>query len=161
MPKHAGMPGPVLNHKITLRKQLVMYEQYLACESIDAVAKANKLSPEVTAAIIARVPRDMLTVAQMRTARATMEMEEMAAVALLELRKLFKAGALEPKDIIAVLNITGAHLGKLLSVNTPQVQQNTFEIGADELLEAIRRADSRNKTIHSGGNSNRLPDMQG
>jgi len=151
-------PNAILSKRITLRRQLNIYEQFLSCESVEEVAAANKLSVGVTQAIVERVPRDLIPLTQLRRARACLDLEELAAAAIDRLRQIHSKDPWTLPQCIQVLNVAGTHFGKLIAADTPIVSQtnNSIDINADDLLEALNSARTRTVNANTGGNGNRL-----
>ena len=156
----SDVPGPQLSQPIPLRKQLTIYDAYVACEDVSQVAKAYELSPEVTQAIVDRVPRELIPLTQLRRVRACINLEELAQLAIDRLQALHTQKPWTLKQCLSILSTAGTHFGRLLSADVPvMMQQSTTVITGEAISDAIRTARANGESIAidpSKGNGNRM-----
>lgn len=157
--------GPTLRDRLTLRKQLRIYEDFVACEDVDEVATAHSLSPEVTRAIIERVPREAIPITQMRKAKLVLRLEELASRALDRIDELADTKPWTLRQCLTVLNTAGNHFSRILSAETPVVQQfnnkteNTMVVRGEDILAGLRRVRSESEVDESRGNGSRIHEV--
>jgi len=135
---------------IPVKRQLQIYEKWIATENVEAVAEDTGLSPTVVQHIIDRVPRELIPLTQLRS-------EEVARKALDRLEELATEKKWSVNQCLRVINTVGTHFGRLLAVDTPMVQNNTMNVTGDNIVEAIRKARENGEPIDAArGNGNRI-----
>ena len=160
----ASVPGPQLSNPLTLRRQLRIYEDYVACEDVDRVAETHALSPEVIQAIIERVPREAIPLTQIRKARLCLQLEELARTALGRLEDLYEEKPWTFKQCLTILNASGTHFARILAADTPLVQNNsqthkTLVLSGDDILTGLKRVRNESEVDDSRGNGNRVREV--